>query len=203
MYGNQSARDARAIQRGNARGQQEDEVRVLDSELITEQETQEQEIPKSPTVGQVKVTVHKVADEEIMPELAYSQAVARLVEVNNAEVKKKAKKIAAARRNMDGSMDMMWAAIKSADRSTCPQVDQRTIEIRERMTAAMDSVEELRQAIKATAETVSEQLADKVQVDLEDTLMRMLNSPSCTPRTQDKRDTSARRDWRGSTRQAW
>ena len=94
MYGNQSVRDARAIQRGNARGQQEDEVRVLDSELITEQGTQEQEIPKSPTVGQVKVTVHEVADEEeIMPELAYSQAMARLIEVNNAKVKKKAKKI--------------------------------------------------------------------------------------------------------------
>ena len=89
-------------QRGNARGQQEDEVRVLDSELTTEQETQEQETLKSPTVGQVKVTVHEVADkEEIMPELAYSQAVARLIEVNNAEVKNKAKQIAAARRKME------------------------------------------------------------------------------------------------------
>ena len=54
-------------------------------------------------------------------------------------------------------------------------MDQRTIEIHERLTAIMDSMEELRQAIEATAETVSEQLADEVQVDLEDTLMRMLN----------------------------
>ena len=43
------------------------------------------------------------------------------------------------------------------------------------MTAIMDSAEELRQAIKATAETVSEQLADEVQADLEETLMRMLD----------------------------
>ena len=176
VHGNQSARDARATQRGEAR-RQEDELQVLESDMISaDSGVQGQEIPKSPTVGQCKVTVHEVADEEeeIMPELAYSQAVSRLIEVDNAEVKKKAKKIAAARRTMDGAVDEMWAAIKSADRSTCPQVDQRTIEIRERMADVMDSAKELRQAIKAAAETVAEHMSDDVQADLEATLMTML-----------------------------
>ena len=179
MYGTQSARDTRATQRGNVREQQEEVVEELASELITVQGAQETEAPKSPTVrqvGQVKVTVHRVEkEEEIMPEQAYTQAVARLIEVNNAEVKKKAKKIAAARRRVDGAIYMMWDAIKSADSSSCPLVDQRTTEIRESMTAVKDSSEELRQAIEATAEAVLEHLADEEQADLEETLMRMLD----------------------------
>ena len=108
MYRNQSARDARANQHEEAR-RHEDDLQVVESVLVSaDTGAQGQEIPKSPTVGQVKVTVHKVAEEEeeIMPEQAYSQAMARLIEVDNAKVKKKAKKIAAARRTMDFFKDL-------------------------------------------------------------------------------------------------
>ena len=54
----------------------------------------------------------------------------------------------------------MWTAIKSADRSTCPQVDQRTKEINATMVDVKESAKELRQAIKAAAETVTEQMTN-------------------------------------------
>ena len=77
-------------------------------------DVQGQETPDSPTVGQLKVVVHRPEEDEVMPEQAYTAAVARLIEVDNAEVKKKAKKIAQARRKMDGAVEVMWDAIKSA-----------------------------------------------------------------------------------------
>ena len=179
MYGNSSARDFRASQRGELREQlqQEEVVEVVeDPELITVQEVQGQETPDSPTVGQLKVVVHRPEEEvEVMPEQAYTAAVARLIEVDNAEVKKKAKKIAAARRKMDGAVEVMWDAIKSADKSTCPSVKERIAEIRESMTAVMLNSDLLRQTIEDTVDAVTEHLVDAEQADMEATLMRMLD----------------------------
>ena len=60
-----------------------------------------------------------------MPEQAYTAAVARLIEVDNAEVKKKAKKIAAARRRTDMAVEVMWDAIKSAESETSAESSRR------------------------------------------------------------------------------
>ncbi len=102
-------------------------MEVEDPELITVQEVQGQEALSSPTVGQLKVVVHRTEEDvEVMPEQAYTAALARLIKVDNAEVKKKAKKIAATRRKMDGAVEVMWDAIKSADKSTSTRESRRS-----------------------------------------------------------------------------
>ena len=137
---------------------------------------QGQEAQSSPTIGQFKAVVHRTEEDvEVIPEQAYTAAVARLIEVDNAEVKKKAKKIAAARRKMDGAVEVMWDAIKSVDKSTCLSVNQRIAEIRVSMTAFMFNSDLLRQTIEDTVDAVSEHLVDAEQADLEATLMRMLD----------------------------
>ena len=110
-----------------------------------------------------------------MPEEAYTAAVARLIEVNNAEVKKMAKKIAQARRKMDGAVEEMWDAIKSADKSTNPAIKERIAEIRESMAEVKLNSDLLRQTIEDTVDTVNEHLVDAEQADMETTLMRMLD----------------------------
>ena len=178
MYGNSSARDFRASQRGELREklQQEELVEVVeDPDLITVQGVQGQETPDSPTVDQLKVVVHRPEEDKVMPELAYTAAVARLIEVDNAEVKKKAKKIAQARRKMDGAVEVMWDAIKSEDKSTNPAIKERIAEIRESMAAAMLNSDLLRQTIEDTVDAVNEHLVDAEQSDMETTLMKMLD----------------------------
>ena len=118
MYGTQSARDTRATQRGNAREQQEDVVEVLALELITVQGTQEtgsSEVSHSRT-GQGNGPQGRGTRRRLCQSRHTLKPWPRLIEVNNAEVKKKAK---------DGAVDMMKGGqCKSADGSSCPSVDQ-------------------------------------------------------------------------------
>ena len=177
MFGNNSARDARAAQRGEFREQsQQDEVEVMKNpDLITAQNVQGQEAPSSPTVGgQLKVMVHSPEEVEELPAEAYTAAVARLIAVSNTEVKRMARKIAQARRKMDGAVEGMWDAIKSADKSTNPAIKERIAEIRERMAKVKLTSDLLHQAIEETVDTVNAHLVDEEQTDMESTLMKML-----------------------------
>ena len=177
MFGNNSARDARAAQRGEFREQsQQDEVEVMENlDLITAQNMQGQVAPSSPTVGgQLKVMVHSPQEVKELPEEAYTTAVARLIAVSNTEVKRMARKIAQAQRKMEGAVEGMWDTIQSADKSTNPAVKERIAEIRERMAKVELTSDLLHQAIEETVDTVNAHLVDEEQTDMESTLMKML-----------------------------
>ena len=130
-----------------------------EAEPTTEDHT---ESPTSPTVRQVKVVVHQVEqDEDVMLDEEYAQAVENLINVDNLEVRKKAKIIASKKRTMERAVERMWAFIKGADKSMCPQVAIRMKEI----TAAMESVDCTAEAfgdlIKETCATVAEHITDR------------------------------------------
>ena len=179
MYGNNnSARSARAAQRGEVREQleQDEVVEVMDDpELITVQNVQGQDAPSSPTVGgQLKVMVHNSEEADKMPAVQYTAAVARLIAVSNTEVKNMARKIAQARRKMESEMDRMWDIIKSADKSTNPAVKERIKGLEDRLAKVELTGDLLHQTIEETVNAVHAHLEDQEQVDMGATLMRML-----------------------------
>ena len=135
---------------------------------------QGQDVPSSPTVGgQLKVMVHNPEEVDEMTAEEYTATVARLIAVSNIEVNNMARKIAQARRKMEGAMDGMWDIIKSADKSTNPAVKERIAEIRERMAKVELASDFLHQTIKETVDAVNAHLADQEQIDMEATLMIM------------------------------
>ena len=179
MYGNNnSARSARAAQRGEVREQleQDEVVEVMDDpELITVQNAQGQDVPSSPTVGdQLKVMVHNFEEADEMPAVEYTAAVARLIAVSNPEVKNMARKIAQARRKVESEMDRMWDIIKSADKSTNPAVKERIKGLEDRLAKVELARDLLHQTIEETVNAVNAHLEDQEQVDMEATLIRML-----------------------------
>ena len=144
----------RAAQHEEAR-QQEGGLESLGEEWVSADGTDSPVPLTSPTVGQLKVVVHKVEhDEEIMPDQEYARAV------ENPEVKKRAKKIAFTKRTMERAVERLGAVIKSADRSTCPQVAIRMKEINTTMECVDTTAEAFGIAIEEACEAVAEHITD-------------------------------------------
>ena len=96
-----------------------------------------------------------------MPDEEYSQAVEKLINVDNLEVRKKAMMIASKKWTMERAVERMWAAIKSADKSTCPQVVIRMKEITTTMESVDSTAEAFGDSIEETCAAVAEHITNR------------------------------------------